>query len=113
MTENNVQTKDISLISKTPEMMEELLRKIDDAECDSLPEIHSKLLTLNLTLQQAIVTKNKIIEKHAFNMAIDIEGQLFEQLGYLEEKKDVFKEVIDRLDMLTDGFYTPSSTLNP
>jgi len=106
MTDNDMKFIDISMISKTAEMMETLLHKITEAECDSLPEINKKIIKLNNICVQHNITETKVEKNKAFDLVVDIESQIFEQLGYTEEIWHTLKDVIENLDGISSVLYT-------
>ncbi|MBU9843663.1 hypothetical protein [Rahnella ecdela] len=105
MTDINAKTIDISSISKTSELLCLLLQKIEEAECDSLPGIYKKLITLNETLEHRDLFDDGSNRGKAFNLTVDIEEQIFEQIGYAEETHRLLRDLIENLDILASSLH--------
>lgn len=105
MTDNNAKTIDISSISTTSELLCILLHKIEEAECDSLPGIYKKLIKLNETLEHRNFFDDDISRGNAFDLTVDIEEQIFEQIGYGEETRRVLRDLIENLDVLASSLH--------
>lgn len=100
MTNSNVKFIEIPSISNTAEILWVLLQKTEEAECDSLPEIYKKLIKLNEILENRNFLDDEITKINAFNLTVDIEEQIFEQLAYAEETQRALKDFIENLDAL-------------
>lgn len=94
------------------ELLNDLQGKIADYQCDDLPTIAERLILLQGEFMVENAAEVCLSDDKVFFLAVDIEANLYEHLGLLDESRHTLSAMIEELHTLSSTLHANMTAMN-